>query len=89
MEAIEFINQISPDGIAFIPVLLAIGKLLKTSNLIRDNYIPIILFIIGLSGSLCFYGLNLHGLFQGILIGLTPTGMHQGVTQLTKSNFVK
>jgi hypothetical protein len=85
----DFINQISPDGVMFIPVLLAIGKLLKTSNLIRDNYIPIILFVIGLGVALGMYGFNTYGFFQGVMIGLTPTGIHQGVTQLTKSTFVK
>jgi hypothetical protein len=82
---------IKPELFWLIPVLIALGQVIKSIRTINDAYIPIINVAVAVLFSLMWCLGNAQGawfmavysgLAQGLLIGLTPTGAHQAYKQL-------
>lgn len=72
----DFSNYVSPELLVLIPVLYGLGSVIKKTEDVKDNYIPVILTVVGVILS-CLYvfgteGFNLVSLFtslaQGILV---------------------
>lgn len=91
MDAIK--EFIKPELVILVPVLYLIGMLLKNTKLIKDNYIPLILGIIGVilasvysiatsTSSICSLKCLLMSIFVGITQGILTAGMSVYANQL-------
>lgn len=61
---------------------LVVGYLIKhTLTFIPNNYIPLILAIVGIMLNLIVSGVNIESVVYGAVMGLSSTGMHQAFKQ--------
>ena len=73
-----------------VAVLIVIGKTLKTSKLIDDRYIPILLVVLGtiIAGIGSYVGAINDSLYnaimKGAIAGASAVGVHQAYKQSTK-----
>ena len=67
-----------------IPVLIFIGWIIKNSHLIVDEFIPPILVVLGIIGSISLEGFSTHSIIQGFLVALASVGSNQLKRQLVK-----
>lgn len=67
-----------------IVVLFGLGKIIKHTMLIADEYIPVILMIAGILFSISIGGFNAESIIQGIIICTTTVWGNEAVTQLSK-----
>lgn len=82
----DFLKYITENALILIPVLYIIGLILKGTEKIKDNYIPIILLPLGIIASVAVLGLNAQAIIQGILVtGVTVYG-DQLIKQRKKDN---
>lgn len=85
-------QYIKPELLILVPVLFIIGKMIKSTNLINDKWIPAILGILGMIFSVIYCVLNtafckesiFSSLVQGILCAGTAVYSNQLVKQLEK-----
>lgn len=77
MEILEFIIE---NALILIPALYVIGLIVKGTEKISDNYIPVILLIFGITGAIALLGFNINSIIQGILV----TGVTVYTNQLIK-----
>ncbi|MBN1076091.1 hypothetical protein DVV91_17365 [Clostridium botulinum] len=91
MESI--LNYIKPELVIVAIALYFLGEGLKNSNIVRDNYIPIILGVVGVTLSVIWvlatstinnYQDILMAIFIGITQGFTVAGLSVYVDQLAK-----
>ncbi len=80
----EILSYITENAIILIPVLLIIGKILKSIEKIPDKYIPVILLPIGIIGAMLLGGFNIHSAIQGVLVTGTAVYNNQIFKQMTK-----
>lgn len=81
MEVLDFVSQ---SFIILVPTLYILGNIFKTTNLMKDKYIPIALMAVGIFSSIALAGLNINSILQGILVtGVTVLG-NQTIKQLKK-----
>ena len=67
-----------------IPILIFIGWIIKNSHLIADEFIPPILVVLGIIGSISLEGFSTHSIIQGFLVALASVGSNQLKRQLVK-----
>lgn len=79
MNLVEFINA---EFMVLIAVLFGIGKIIKHTKKIADEYIPIILMIVGILFSIALGGLNVDSVIQGIVVCTVTVWGNEAVTQL-------
>lgn len=80
----ELISLI-PESLMLVVVATNImGSLLKQTNLIKDNIIPILLLIFAVVSSVLLNGLNATVIMQGIICWGLAVGVHQTVHQIHK-----
>ncbi len=73
-------------ALILVPVLYIIGCILKKSDLIKNNYIPLILLPLGILGAIGLMGVSADSVIQGILVtGVTVYG-HQVCTKTIKKD---
>ena len=78
----EITKYLAENMLPFVPFLYVIGMVLKDTEKIKDNYIPLILLPIGVLFSLLITGLSPDGVIQGVLAtGVTVYG-NQVIKQL-------
>lgn len=70
-------------SLILIPVLNIIGMILKQIQKIPNKYIPLILLVFGIGGSLAVSGLNAQAVIQGVLVTGASVYGHQIVKQLS------
>ncbi len=61
-------NYLMDEALILIPVLLIIGKIAKTTPVIKNWLIPYILLVIGLAVTTSMLGFNTDAVIQGILV---------------------
>lgn len=91
----DFTEYINPELLVLIPMLLVLGKLIKSTDFIDDRYIPAILGCVGILLSV-FYTLGINNSFgltgiftavtQGILCAGAAVYGHQLVKQLGQND---
>ena len=84
----DFTEYIKPELLVLVAVLYIIGLMLKGTQKIKDNYIPVILGVLGILLSALYViateGLSLIGAFTGITQGILVAGVAVYVNQLIK-----
>lgn len=83
----EIINYVLENRLILIPVLFIIGQFIKSSSLISNRFIPLILLSVGILFSICMGGDNLiDNIIQGVLVaGATVLG-NEMIVQSGKFN---
>jgi len=71
-------------SLILIPFLNIIGLIIKQIELIDDRYIPLILLLFALIGSLAINGLSFQSVIQGVLVTGAAVYANQVVKQLKK-----
>ena len=77
MDVSQYITQ---NALILIPVLYIIGMIIKHTDKISDKYIPLILLVFGIAGSMGIIGVNANAVIQGVLV----TGATVYTNQLIK-----
>jgi hypothetical protein len=72
-------------SLILIPVLNIIGLIIKQIEKINDKYIPVILLVFAVFGSVFINGLNVQAVIQGVLVTGTAVYGNQVVKQLRKT----
>lgn len=80
----DFIKFITENCIIVIPCLYIIGMIFKSSTVVNDKYIPIILLIFGIIFCVFLSGLNIQSILQGILTTGTTVYTNQLLKQGNK-----
>lgn len=81
MNLIEFINV---EFMILIAVLFGLGKIIKHTKIVADEYIPVILMIIGILFSVALGGASIDSVIQGIIVCTVTVWGNEAVTQLLK-----
>lgn len=81
MIAMDISQYIAQNALILIPVLYIIGTIIKSTNKINHNYIPAILLVFGVAGSVGIMGINVNSVIQGVLV----TGAAVYTNQLLKT----
>ena len=88
----DYTQYIQAELLVLVPVLYAIGSAIKNTEMIKDNYIPMILGGIGLALS-CLYVIGTNGLtvlsvftsiVQGVLVAAAAVYCNQLIKQSGK-----
>lgn len=65
----DFLNEyIIEQALIVIPVLLILGKIIKSTDVIKDKYIPLTLLFVGVVFAIALIGFNVDAVIQGILV---------------------
>lgn len=78
-------NYIVEHALIMIPVLNILGLILKSFQKLPDKYIPLVLLVFGLLGTMSLLGFNVENAIQGILVTGTAVYGNQVVKQLKKT----
>ena len=81
----DFLKYITENAIILVPVLYIVGAILKSTELIKDKYIPILLMPIGIAFSIAIIGVNVEAIIQGILVTGATVYSNQLIKQLNKN----
>ena len=81
----DFLKYITENAIILVPVLYIVGAILKSTELIKDKYIPILLMPIGIAFSIAIIGVNVEAIIQGILVTGATEYSNQLIKQLNKN----
>lgn len=79
----DFMKFIVEQALILVPALYVIGMILKNSS-VKDKYIPIILLVLGIAGSIALMGLSAQSVIQGILVTGAAVFTNQLVKQVNK-----
>ena len=80
-----FSSYIVDKALILIPVLIILGKFLKIS-MVKDKFIPVVLLVLGIAGSLAVLGLNAQAVIQGVLVAGASVFANQLVKQVKKES---
>lgn len=83
MQITEYITQ---NALVLIPVLYIIGMIIKNTDKISDKYIPVILLVFGIIGTIAIMGINVNAVIQGVLVTGATVYANQLVKQKTKDD---
>lgn len=64
----DILNYIVSNAIILIPALNIIGMIIKRTEKIPDKYIPIIILVFGVTGTIGIMGATADSVIQGILV---------------------
>lgn len=68
-----------------VAVIVAIGQLIKGLDMIQVKYIPLVNLILGILFSMAFGSGDLKmDLFNGLIVGLTASGLYSGVKNISE-----
>lgn len=87
----DYSSYINAELLVLVPVLYALGAVIKNSEKVKDNYIPLILTIVGIALSglyvLATEGVTLLSIFtgivQGVLVAAAAVYANQVIKQTT------
>ena len=82
----ELTNYVKEYALVLIPMLYVIGMILKGIDSIKDKYIPLLLLVVGISGSIGLNGVSMDSIIQGILVTGVTVYTNQLVVQSKKDN---
>lgn len=80
----DFLQYITQNALILIPVLNILGMILKGLEKIPDKFIPLILLVFGVAGTLALAGLSADSVVQGVLITGAAVYGNQLVKQIKK-----
>lgn len=80
----NFNDFVTPENLIIVVALVGIGILIKSIEIIKDKYIPIILLVISLFYMLVVHGFNPDSFIQGVILCCAAVYSNQTVKQLTK-----
>lgn len=64
----DFLQYITQNALILIPVLNILGMIFKGLEKIPDKWIPLILLVFGVAGTLALAGLSTDSVVQGVLV---------------------
>lgn len=79
----DFMKFITEQALILVPALYVIGLILKNSS-VKDKFIPIVLLILGIGGSIALIGLSAQAIIQGILVTGAAVFSNQLIKQVQK-----
>lgn len=80
----KIISYITENALVLIPVLIVVGKIIKSTSVIADKWIPLILLPIGIVGAMALGGWTVEAAIQGVLVTGAAVYGNQIVKQLKK-----
>ncbi len=80
----EVLGYITERALILIPVLNIIGMIIKKLEKINDKYIPLIILVCAVIGTLAIMGVSAEAVIQGVLVAGTSVFGNQIVKQLSK-----
>lgn len=80
----EILGYVTDKALILIPVLNIIGMIIKRLEKINDKYIPLILLLFGVLGTVGLLGMSVDFVIQGVLVTGTSVFGNQIVKQLSK-----
>jgi hypothetical protein len=80
----EIINYIVDNALILIPALVIIGAIVKHIQVIPNKWIPLILLVFGIGGTMALMGLTADAVIQGVLVTGAAVYGNQLVKQLGK-----
>ncbi len=78
------VEYIVENALVLVPVLNIIGMIIKNIEKINDKYIPLILLLFGIVGTVAILGLSPYSVVQGVLVTGTAVYGNQVVKQFKK-----
>lgn len=81
MKVLEYITD---KALILIPTLNIIGMIIKRLEKINDKYIPLILLLFGVLGTIGLLGVSVDSVIQGVLVAGTSVFGNQVIKQLSK-----
>ena len=82
----NLMSYIVERALILIPALNVLGLSFKSIERIPDKFIPLLLLIFGISGSIAITGLSADSVIQGVLVTGAAVYGNQVVKQLKKDN---
>lgn len=82
----DLTTYVNTESLVVIPMLYVIGMMLKGTNRVTDNYIPLILVVIGIAICIGINGFNVNSIIQGVLVTGVSVYTNQLIKQVSKSN---
>ena len=82
----DLMNFLVENALIIVPVLWIIGKVLKETNRIPDEFIPIILLVIGPILAIALLGITVEAGMQGVVATGVAVYGHQLLRQNSKKN---
>ena len=80
----DILQYIMDNALILIPALNILGTIIKGIEKIPDKYIPLILLVFGLIGTVSLLGLSVNSIIQGILVTGAAVYGNQLVKQLKR-----
>ena len=79
-------SYIKEYALVLIPMLYVIGMILKGIDSVKDKYIPLLLLVAGISGSIGLNGVSMDSIIQGVLVTGVTVYTNQLIVQSKKDN---
>jgi len=83
----EFAQYITNDALVLVPALYLLGMFIKNTEKINNKYIPIILLVVGIAGTIGIMGVSVNAVVQGILVTGSTVYTNQLIKQTTKKEW--
>jgi len=80
----DFVEYVIEQALVLIPALYVLGMIIKHTQFIEDRYIPVILLVVGVIGSIFMLGVTVEAVIQGILVTGVAVFTNQLVKQASK-----
>lgn len=80
----DFTSFIVESNLIIVAVIFALGMVIKSVNMIKDEFIPAILMSLGIVFSVAQNGINIQSIYQGILTAAAAVFTHQLVKQFNE-----
>lgn len=80
----DFVEYVIEQALVLIPALYVLGMIIKHTEFIEDRYIPVILLVAGIAGSVLMLGVTVEAVIQGILVTGAAVFANQLVKQASK-----
>lgn len=81
----DFLQYITQNALILIPVLNILGMIIKGLEKIPDKFIPLILLVFGVAGTLALAGMSADSVVQGVLVTGAAVYGNQVVKQIKKT----
>lgn len=78
------LSHLVESRLILIPFLMVIGYVIKNTNLVRDELIPVILIVLGVVSSVAMGGFSVDNVIQGVLASGGAILFHETVKEIRK-----
>lgn len=72
------------DIVISVPIIIAIVQVIKQTRYIEDRFIPIVSLFCGILFYAIFSGIDTTSIYEGLIAGLTASGLYSGVKTTIK-----